>query len=162
METTITLSSEIVTDPEERIEFLPGLATPRYMMAIERACFNMALDFIADDYDGGFWQYVQISDQDGNQVAGFLYPDLDQEVTFSSMNGAVEKMSARHAGLCITLTALSHLSFHIYEREGMDSAAGQRVAEQYHALRNWMFEGEFDDNNPADRERIQPLVRVLD
>lgn len=159
----MTLQANEITDPEERMEFLPALVggSLPWSLAFEQLCFRLAEGMI-DDYGGGQWTFVRICDEDGNQVTGFLHPEFDQDVEVASMNGSVEKMSGRHAGLCITLTALSHLSFSIYNREGETSETGVYVARQYHHLRDWLFTGEFNDDDPADNERIQPIIRILD
>ena len=160
----LILEASEVTDPEERIQFLPSLVGLTWCAIFEDAAFRMAGDMIKE-YGSGFWRFVRISDQDGNFITGFMYPDLDQEVTFLSMNGSVEKMSARHAGLCITLTALSQLSFHIDGDRFGTQAAMEHVATQYHTLRNWLYEGEFADLAGKPKQQLdamQPLIKVLD
>lgn len=161
-----TLIAEVITDPQERIDFLPTVAG-RWFAQFEDVVYRMASGMI-ENYSGGMWRFIRVSDDDGNFVTGFMHPDFDQDVTFHSMNGSVEEIPARHAGLCITLTALSHLSFAIHEKEGQLSDAGQLVSMQYHALREYWLEWEklnliSEGYSVADAEEIIiRMVRVLD
>jgi len=157
------LSCDEITDPKERMEFLPAMAG-EYFHHFEQIVFAMAANMI-ENYEGGLWAFHRVTNNNGAFVGGFMHPDADEEATFVSMNGSIEKMSMRHAGLCITLTALSHLSFNIYEREGMSSGDGNMVATHYHNLREWMYSGEFAELEGKPKQQMdamQPLIRVLD
>lgn len=115
-----------------RLDFLPGLAGS-YFMALETALFRIMDKACPDDYSGGYWEYVRLSNG-----GGFAYPTAEEGWNMTSLNGWQGLMSAEAAGICVTLTALSHLSFIAHDKGSM--AVSQKLAENFYLLRDFALE----------------------
>ena len=83
---------------------------------------------LSDDYSGGYWHFYTLSN------GGFyMSPDSDGKFQVISENGHECFMSSDALGITVCLYAYSHLSF------GDDNFA-ETCAQQYHWLREYMFE----------------------
>ena len=124
--------TEFITVPEnERLDVLPTYFG-KHMMEFEGLVFDFARALLKE-YDGGFWEFVEIP---GGM---FMYPDSEKEYTVVSPNYAEYKLPCEYAGIVVTLCALSHLSFSMYERkEDPDN-----VSRFFYALRDFAFDGEY-------------------
>jgi hypothetical protein len=83
---------------------------------------------IASEYKGGYWEFYTLSN------GGFyMAPHSDKLFEVSCENGFEGQLSADALGIAACLYAYSNLSFG-------DGAFAQVCAEQYHLLREYMFE----------------------
>ncbi len=89
--------------------------------------FGMAAR-LAAEYKGGYWDFYALSN------GGFyMAPRSTGTFSISSANGFEGQMSADALGVTACLYAYSSLSF-------VDSAFAETCANQYHLLREYMFE----------------------
>lgn len=94
---------------------------------------------ISPDYQGGVWKF------ESNGTVGYGYPDSEE--TFHCENNAACyecEASAKVLGMAATLYFLNRCSWACHE-VGKEER-GQWYAEQYYALRDWMFENFNDDD----------------
>jgi hypothetical protein len=86
-------------------------------------------DNIADDYNGGYWEFYTLSN------GGFyMAPQSDKPFQVSCENGFEGQLSGDALGKTVCLYAYSHLSFS--GKSGFDEICAQ----QYHWLRDYMLE----------------------
>jgi hypothetical protein len=84
---------------------------------------------IADDYDGGYWEFYELSN------GGFyMAPHSDTPFQVSCENGYEGELSGDALGITACLYAYSNLSF--TGKSGFD----ETCARQYHWLRDYMLE----------------------
>lgn len=124
--TTKSITNTIVP-VSERLAFVDRLFGIQYVTKLEPTVFSMT-EHIAPDYTGGYWEFHDL----GN--SGFyMAPRFDTEFTISCENGYEGMLSPDALGITACLYAYSHLSFG-------DGLFAQACAEQYHLLREFMFE----------------------
>lgn len=116
------------TVPEaERLAFVDRLFGISYVLKLEPTVFSMA-ETLAQEYSGGYWEFHSLSN------GGFyMAPRLDTIFDISCENGFEGKLSPDALGITACLYAYSHLSFG-------EGRLAQVCAEQYHLLREHMFE----------------------
>ncbi len=114
-------------DDAQRVNHTAKLFGIHFPMRLEPFVFNMA-GRLSEDYRGGSWIFYALS-----SGAFYMSPDSIETFKVVSENGFEGSMSADALGLTVCLYAYSHLSF------GGD-ALSETCAEQYHLLREFMFE----------------------
>jgi hypothetical protein len=121
-----------IEDEQERMSFLPSL-TGSYFLRFEHLAFR-SMEQATDDYGGGFWNYVKLSNG-----SGYMFPASDLKTfRMGSMNAWLGDMSPEAAGIAISLCAFSWLSFDA-NAEGNQSVMF-KLAENFHALREYAAE----------------------
>lgn len=99
----------------------------QYVLKLEPTVFSMA-ENIAPTYNGAYWNFHTISN------GGFyMAPRSDTIFAVSCENGFEGMLSADALGIASCLYAYSHLSFG-------DGAFAETCADQYHLLREYMFQ----------------------
>lgn len=123
---TKSITNTIVPE-SERLAFVDKLFGISYVIKLEPAVFTMA-ERIAPDYSGAYWMFHAL----GN--GGFyMAPRFDTEFAICCENGYEGKLSPDALGTTACLYAYSHLSFG-------DGRLAETCAEQYHLLREYVFE----------------------
>lgn len=123
---TKSITNTIVPEAA-RLAFVDKLFGISYVIKLEPTVFTMA-ERIAPDYTGGYWQFHEL----GNGGM-YLAPRFDTEFAICCENGFEGKLSPDALGITACLYAFSHLSFG-------DDRLAQTCAEQYHLLREYVFE----------------------
>lgn len=124
----ITMSiTNIIVPESERLAFVDRLFGIQYVTKLEPTVFSMA-EHLAPDYTGGYWEFHGL----GNGGM-YLAPRFDTEFSIVCENGYEGMLSPDALGITACLYAFSHLSFG-------DGRLAQTCAEQYHLLREFMFE----------------------
>lgn len=126
MDMTDTISCHEVPEAD-RMAFVDKLFGIHFPMRLEPCIFDMA-GMLSRDYHGGYWQFHALSNG-----GFFMAPQSDTIYVVCCENGFEGKLSANALGLAATLYAFSHLSFG-------DGEFAATCAEQYHRLREFMFE----------------------
>ncbi len=126
--TTTNITRELVSE-DRRIDVTAELFGMHFPMKLEPFVFSMA-DTLASNYSGGLWHFYTLSN-------GAFYMVLHSAKVFkvSCENGFEGELSADALGIVACLYAYSHLSFG-------DGEFSETCAEQYHLLREYMFEHE--------------------
>lgn len=110
----------------QRINYPACIFGIHFPFRIEPFIFDMACN-LSRAYTGGFWNMYQLSN------GGFyMAPDSDTPFRVTCMNGYEGALSADAFGLTVCLYAYSNLSF--------SEELADVCAEQYHLLRDYMFE----------------------
>lgn len=122
----------------ERITYPANIFGSHFPFRVEPFVYDMAGN-LSRDYTGGYWKMY------GLDNGGFyMAPDSDAPFHVSCMNGYEGTLSADAFGLTICLYAYSNLSF-------FDELA-ETCAEQYHLLREYMFE----------HSEVKAILRAID
>lgn len=123
---TKSITNTIVPE-SDRLAFVDRLFGIQYVTKLEPTVFTMT-EHLAPDYTGGYWHFHDL----GN--GGFyMAPRFDTEFSITCENGYEGNLSPDALGITACLFAYSHLSFG-------DGPFAQICAEQYHLLREFMFE----------------------
>jgi hypothetical protein len=110
-----------------RLSFVDKLFGISYVLRLEPTVFRMA-ETLAPDYKGAYWTFYAISN------SGFyMGPRTDVVFNVCCPNGFEGKLSAEALGIAACLYTYSNLSFG-------DDRLAQVCAQQYHLLRELMFE----------------------
>ena len=126
MNTTDNVSSHLVPEAD-RVACVDKLFGINYVLKLEPAVFRFAEQLAAPTYNGGYWQFLALSN------GGFyMAPRVDNMFKVNSDNGFSGQLSADALGVTACLYAFSHLSFG-------DGAFAETYAQQYHLLREYMF-----------------------
>ncbi len=123
---TILISRERIDD-NRRVNHTAKLFGVNFPMRLEPCIFNTA-SMLSKDYRGGSWIFYALSNG-----AFYMSPKSIETFKVVSENGFEVGMSADALGITSNLYAYSNLSF------GGD-ALSEVCAEQYHLLREFMFE----------------------
>ena len=121
----MSIQRKILND-SERITYPSSIFGVHFPFRVEPFLFNMAGN-LSRDYTGGYWNMYEL-DNGGFYMA----PDSDAPFRVSCMNGYEGALSADAFGLTVCLYAYSNLSF--------SKELAEVCAEQYHLLRDYMFE----------------------
>jgi hypothetical protein len=124
MTTTIT---RLQVADDQRINLPADIFGAYFPMRLEPFVYAITSK-LSDDYSGGYWHFYTLSNG-----AFYMAPDSDGKFAVISENGHECFMSADALGITAGLYAYSHLSF------GDDEFA-EICAQQYHWLREYMFE----------------------
>lgn len=99
----------LVTDEDERIEFLPRLLGMRNLMRGQNKPFEWA-GRLSKDYGGGSWAFYDLSSNGGALIGGYLAPQGSKQFTvIQNMNGYEGVMSADALGLTATIFTIAEL-----------------------------------------------------
>ena len=121
-----SITNIIIPEPE-RTTFVDKLFGISYALRLEPTVFSLA-ERLASQYSGGYWQFYSISN------GGFyMAPQMNINFSVSCKNGFEGALSTDALGIVSCLYAYSHLSFG-------DGAFAGMCADQYHLLREYMFE----------------------
>lgn len=111
----------------------------QYVLKLEPTVFSMA-ENIAPAYNGAYWNFHTISN------GGFyMAPRADTIFAVSCENGFEGQLSADALGIASCLSGYSFLSFG-------DGAFAETCAEQYHMLREYMFQ----------HPEVKAMLRTID
>jgi hypothetical protein len=124
MTTTIT---RLQVADDQRINLTADLFGIYFPLRLEPFVYAITSK-LSDDYSGGYWHFYTLSNG-----AFYMAPDDEGKFSVISENGHECFMSADALGITACLYAYSHLSF------GDDEFA-EICAQQYHWLREYMFE----------------------
>ena len=114
----------------KRLMFLPTLFGPKLMMRAEALLFTYAGRQAPDSYDGGVWEYYNLSN--GGGYAAPLSPTkLNVNVDGNGFDG---DMSSDAAGIVFSLFVINQLCS---ECQGKDEKLMQTLADHYHELRDY-------------------------
>ena len=132
------ITSQVV--PElERMATVDKLFGIQYVLKLEPTVFRMA-ENIAPAYNGAYWNFYTISN------GGFyMAPRGDTIFAVSCENGFEGNLSADAFGIAACLYGFSHLSFG-------DDAFAETCADQYHMLREYMFQ----------HPEVKAILRTID
>ena len=120
--------NRIILNEDERINYPAYHFGDDFPFRIEPFIFDMASRLSAD-YTGGYWHFYELTN------GGFyMAPDKDSLFQVSCMNGFEGSLSADAFGIAVCLYAYSNLSFTDNEE------LADTCTEQYHLLREYMFE----------------------
>ena len=126
------MPATLITDPNCRLKFLPDLVGNNYFLAFERGVFNAMTEATDGRYTGGFWEFLRL------ETGGYVRVQTKEKQMMQSLNGWRGEMSADAAGICITLTILSHLSFKAHS-DGRQ-AEMELISNHFHSLREWSYD----------------------
>ncbi len=127
MTNTSTSTTRQLVQENMRVNTADRIFGNSFPLQFEPFVYGMASN-LSRDYDGGYWHFYTLSND-----AFYMAPHSDKVFKVSCENGYEGDLSADALGIVCCLYAYSHLSF----GEG-DFA--QTCAEQYHLLREYMFE----------------------
>ncbi len=124
---TAANTSTVTLVPEERrLDFLPKLLSPAWLLRGENAIYDFMTQLSAD-YGGGLWKFLE---RDGQPL--YMAPDTDARFRISWWgNGYEGEVSADAAGIIACLFAFSHLSMRF---------GSEHLAEAFERLRDYVFE----------------------
>lgn len=111
-----------------RMNFMPSLFTARYFIRGESAVFGL-MDAMCQDYEGGLWQFYELSNG-----SGFMVPDMERVTLRVEGNGFDDDMSGEAAGIVVTLFALNHL---IYMAHASRHDECDELVNRYYGLRDF-------------------------
>lgn len=121
-----SITNTIVPE-SERLAVVDRLFGIQYVVKLEPTVFKMA-ERIAPEYSGAYWTFHSLSN------AGFyMAPRSATMYSVSCENGYEGKLSPDALGIAACMYAFSHLSFG-------DGRLAEACAEQYHLLREYLFE----------------------
>ena len=130
MSTTENASQAItrkIVPEDQRMQHVEKLFGINFPLRLEPSIFNITSQ-LCREYSGGYWGFFELSN------GGFyMAPDSDKPFNVSCENCFEGELSANALGITVCLYAYSTLSFN------GDAFAGL-CAEQYHLLREYMFE----------------------
>jgi len=116
----------ILLNDTDRMIYTASHFGDNFPFRIEPFVFDMA-GSLSRDYTGGYWNMYELSN------GGFyMSPESDAPFQVSCENGFAGKLSADAFGITVCLYAFSNLSF--------SEELAEVCAEQYHLLREYMFE----------------------
>ena len=119
--------TKTIVPESDRSAFVDRLFGISYATKLEPTVFTMA-ERIAPEYSGAYWTFHEL----GN--GGFFFsPSIETLFDVVCENGFKGKLSPDALGITACLYAYSHLSFG-------DGRLAETCAEQYHLLREFMFE----------------------
>lgn len=108
-------------------------------MQLENMVFNIARNGAIPGYQGGAWRFekktYKYNDEVEIEALYMRYPFEGILCCEFSYNEAM--LTSDAAGIAITLIALSHLSFRLYEKESPDT---DKVVELFHNLRGYAIQ----------------------
>ena len=123
--TTITCKK---IEEEQRANHTGKLFGDLFPLYLEPVIFSITSN-LSRDYTGGYWHFYELSN------GGFyMAPDDETKFSVTCENGFKGTLSADAIGITACLYAYSHLSF----TDSPDFA--DKCAQQYHLLRDFMFE----------------------
>ena len=124
---TPTNTSTVTVVPEDRrMDFLPRLLSPAWLLRGENAIYDFMTQ-LSSDYGGGLWTFLE---RDGQPL--YMAPDTDKQFKISWWgNGFEGEVSADAAGIIACLFAFSHLSMRF---------GSEHLAEAFERLRDYVFE----------------------
>ena len=133
-------------DDRTRSEYTGGIFGSAFSLVVEPNVFGWA-NKLSDDYNGGYWRFFKLF---GNpEHPGFLMtPQAGQVYKVEAPNQWSGEMNARQFGITCCLYTYSNLSFG-------SSIPGRECGNQYHLLREWMF-----DN--MDSDSITAILGAID
>ncbi len=114
-------------DNDRRIIHTAALFGSHFPLLFEPTVYGFAGN-IASEYSGGYWEFYSLSNR-----GFYMAPVPDSLFHVSCENGFEGDLSADALGITSCLYAYSHLSFG-------DGEFAETCAEQYHLLREYMFE----------------------
>ncbi len=127
----------------QRISYAAKVFGLMFSIGVEPVIFYFAKQ-LCGEYTGGLWEFYKIFSPQGD-LGFFMAPsDAEQKYTVSSLNGYEGDMSAEAFGITVCLYAYSHIS-------GSTGKVGETCAEQYHVLREYMF------NHPEARAILKAI-----
>ena len=119
--------TKTIVPESDRSAFVDRLFGISYATKLEPTVFTMA-ERIAPEYSGAYWTFHEL----GN--GGFFFsPSIETLFDVVCENGFKGKLSPDALGITVCLYAYSHLSFG-------DGRLAETCAEQYHLLREYVFE----------------------
>lgn len=124
------MTAKVLTD-NHRLGFTQAMAGA-YYSRFEFGLFNEMVRATNDAYSGGYWDYLMI---EGG--GGYARVRTEERFTLHSLNGWSGEMSADAAGICVTLTILSRLSFDAYADNRHSDC--EKISNNFHALREWSY-----------------------
>lgn len=124
-EEEVVITSTLVTDENERINFLPNLLGDVYYIG-ESLVYGW-MKKLCSSYDGGYWNFYKLSNG-----SFFLALDEEKEYLFA-WNYEEVKLSAEAAGMVVTLFALGQLTAMGEGKEGND-----KLIDHYYGLLRFM------------------------
>lgn len=113
---------------DERINYPEYHFGDNFPFKIEPTIFALA-DRLSEHYTGGYWHMYELTNG-----AFYMAPSEDSSFRIDCMNGYEGTLSADAFGLTACLYAYSNLAF------TDDEALADEVTEQFHLLREYMFE----------------------
>lgn len=115
-----------VVPEERRMDFLPKLLSPTWLLRGENAIYDFMTQ-LSTDYGGGYWKFME---RDGQPL--YMAPDTDKRFRISWWgNGYEGKVSADAAGIIACLFTFSHLSMRF---------GSEHLADAFERLRDYVFE----------------------
>lgn len=127
MTNTTSIIRQLVAE-DQRVNHTAKLFGHNFPLCLEPFVYGIT-GMIAEDYRGGYWHFYQLSN------GGFyMAPSTDNQFKVSCENGFEGDLSGDALGVVVCLYAFSNLSF------GGPGGFAEICAEQYHLLREFMFE----------------------
>lgn len=116
-----------LVDEENRMDFLPTVFGPRFMLRGETLVYSW-MGKLCSGYAGAYWNFFKLSN------GGFyLAPAKENKLAVSISSNSFEgEFSADAAGILATLFALDQLA-----KEQQGSHLGDLLADRYRHLRNF-------------------------
>jgi hypothetical protein len=116
----------IQLNEDERINYPAYHFGDNFPFRVEPFIYDMART-LSSDYTGGYWNMYELTNG-----AFYMAPDSDTPFRVVCMNGYEGTLSADTFGIMVCLYAYSNLSF--------SKDLSDVCAEQYHLLREYMFQ----------------------
>lgn len=123
-EITMNIITAQLLEGTQRVSHTASVFGINFPFKLEPTVFAMA-DRLAPAYNGGFWDFYELSNQ-----GFYMAPASGRPFKVQSMNGFEGNLSADALGITACLFAYSQLSF------GADAFA-ELMAEHYHRLRHF-------------------------
>ena len=130
----------IKLNENERVNYPAFHFGDDFPFRIEPTIYSIA-DSLSRDYNGGCWIMYELTNG-----AFYMSPDSDMPFHVSCMNGYEGDISADAFGVAVCLYAYSNLSF------TDDEEMADNCTEQFHLLREYMFE----------HEEVQKILAAID
>ena len=127
MTDTTSITRQLVPD-NQRMGITAELFGIHFPLKLEPFVFSVT-ERIAKEYNGGYWEFYALSNG-----AFYMAPNADKHFKVSCENGFEGDLSADALGITACLYAYSSLSF------GNPDGFTETCAQQYHLLREYMFE----------------------
>ena len=126
-QSTTTITRQLIPE-NQRMEITAKLFGVNFPLRLEPFIYGIT-DRIAEEYNGGYWNFYSFGE------GGFyMAPSADKVFKVSCENGFEGELSADALGITVCLYAYSNLSF------GKPDNFTEVCAQQYHLLREYMFE----------------------
>ncbi len=136
--TNNNITRELVSEGQ-RIDVTAELFGMHFPMRLEPTIYAMA-DRLAQEYKGGYWEFYTLSN------GGFyMSPRSNKVFKVSAENSFEGNLSTDALGIVACMYSYSHLSFG-------EGEFAETCAEQYHLLREYMFE----------HEEVQAILGAVD